>query len=225
MLAVVSPDVLIEVEFTNEHWDNTFVRNNILWSYGNISGLFPTSSTVLDQIYTLRASQVHQAFFDVFDAAGRGNQIIRLFAGFWVEPIVTTNMCAYAAANNIQMDAIVIAPYPGIPRDIPLISAGALLATYSADSVLFGATSPWTRPMMSSVLRHHTKYGSDSNLWAQHASAITQNYIGAGAPATRFGRFPVIGCYENCAHPPHPDWRGPVQFGRQFGEFAVAVDV
>ena len=79
------------------------------------------------------------------------------------------------------------------------------MATNDSRSILYGATYPWTRPMMASLMRHHCKYNTlDAGRLKGNAAACA-TYTG---PTTRFGPKPALVGYE-CSYtvyvPPHVD--------------------
>ena len=192
-LAVLSPDVYLALEFSNEHFDTAFTRNHALYAYSRLQNQTPVLS--MDGLYTQRASWCHRQFYDIFNAAGRGHQIVRTFGSWTFSTTSTANMIAYAAANgNVQMDVLLVSKYDQLSSDPCFISGAAAVAASDSRSIVAGCGYPWTRAMLSSVSKHYLKYAQGQAI-AGHVP-IVATYAG---PAGVFSAKPVIGIYEESA--------------------------
>ena len=134
VLATVSRNVLVGVEYTNEHFDTAFGHNWALFSYGYMQ----TPSLTYDQIYVQRMAQVHQIWVNTFAAAGRGNQIVRLCGGWYGQSPTATNSIAaanaqtsvtvgantYSYPGGTPVNTIMLGIYPSCPGDLPYVTAG-----------------------------------------------------------------------------------------------------
>jgi hypothetical protein len=108
------------VEYSNEPWNFVFVQNHYFQTMKvHNDWLKAQGQTTADpanelQWYTLRAGQVHQIFKDVFTAAGRGDDIVRVMGSQGGNPGVTAEIAAYAHRAKIAFDELAIGTYQGL---------------------------------------------------------------------------------------------------------------
>lgn len=115
------------IEYSNEHWNNTGGQiQGWCWSWGahGIGAITGNTNTNLDGYYVFRAKQVHDIFYSVFNAAGRGAEIKRYFGAWLSVQSTVTNMITYATSSNananapIPMDYVGVACYRDMNNDI-----------------------------------------------------------------------------------------------------------
>lgn len=94
------------LEYSNETWNWSFLQNGYCIEMGGAAGLGP------DQWYVLRAGQVQALAQAAFDAAGRGQDLIRIIGTQHGDPGgVGKTRVDYATANNIPFHGLASAPY------------------------------------------------------------------------------------------------------------------
>jgi hypothetical protein len=108
------------IEYSNEPWNYVFVQNHYFQTMKvHNDWMRAQGQTTADpanelQWYTLRAGQVHQIFKDVFTAAGRGDDIVRVMGSQGGNPGVTAEIAAYAHRAKIAFDELAIGTYQGL---------------------------------------------------------------------------------------------------------------
>jgi hypothetical protein len=108
------------IEYSNEPWNYVFVQNHYFQTMKvHTDWMRAQGQTTADpanelQWYTLRAGQVHQIFKDVFNAAGRGDDIVRVMGSQGGNPGVTAEIVAYAHRAKIAFDELAIGTYQGL---------------------------------------------------------------------------------------------------------------
>lgn len=127
----------LRIEYSNEPWNGLFPQSNA-WNlemyhyrwYLNAGDPTTYPDPPLDTMewYCRRAAQVHQIFKDVFTAAGRGSDIIRVmgaqagWAGY-----STQSICNYAFRRGITFDEVSVDTYQDI-GPVPSNAFGPALA-------------------------------------------------------------------------------------------------
>jgi hypothetical protein len=107
LVAVLEPGRKLRVEYTNEHWNLApgFQQAEYCQGQGVLAGL--TAS----RWYAKRSGEIHAIFAAAFAAAGRPNDLIRVFGSQSVNSGVTAQIIAHCSANAIPVDEIALAPY------------------------------------------------------------------------------------------------------------------
>jgi hypothetical protein len=151
VLAALPAGRKVYVQYGNELWNNFFSYH---WSIlGTLGGLSQQDITIA------RTAQVHAVFAAVFSAAGRGNDIVRVFGSQIGDGNgLTTETIAYANAHNIRVDAVCTAPYVDQPGDTAFATAAASCASALTSSTQYNTSWPWTMDMYHALYRHYLLY-------------------------------------------------------------------
>ena len=76
---IFPPGRKVYVEYANEHW-NSGAQPYFYISAMDMLGVWNSTPNLgLTSAYTVRTGQVHTIFENVFAAAGRGSEIVRIF--------------------------------------------------------------------------------------------------------------------------------------------------
>lgn len=124
-MCLVSPHK-VYVELSNEIW-NTGVLENRKFVHWSFSMGLSTAAYDSTPSYVTRAGHCHDLFAAVFNAAGRGSDLVRVIAGQQGNPSTTQGYAAYAHAHGIRVDEMAIAPY--VDAGPPDVAGGMPQAT------------------------------------------------------------------------------------------------
>ncbi len=118
------------VEYYNEPWNMLKPGIGFFNALGSLGYWGGNPTTDGDNLklspaaYALRASQIHAIFTQVYAAAGRSNEIVRVYGcqftgAQWKSDVVAfaNSYNATSPATPIQIDAIAVAPYMNVPMD------------------------------------------------------------------------------------------------------------
>ncbi len=105
----------VYVEFSDEDW-NYSTSGSFMFALANL-GVIGSDLGSAPQGYVVRASQHHDAFYSVFNAAGRGAEIKRIIGADFADPGYTGELIGIANANGIKVDCVAVAPYTDIPSE------------------------------------------------------------------------------------------------------------
>jgi hypothetical protein len=137
------------VEYQNEHFNTVFNFWTYLCSMGALGAWGPVVPSSPSQFYlnndwafTLRTSQIHDIFVNVFNQTdingntNRGGEIVRLFGSMFVSPGMTSDIVNVANVNGIKVDAICIADYNDVGNESTSPTVAASVAVSSASGTL-----------------------------------------------------------------------------------------
>jgi hypothetical protein len=201
VLAAIDPGHPVIIEVGNEVWSDD--QNTIIAYSLALLGVFGGGETSWEQAYVQMVARHDAIFLSVFNAAGRGSQIVRMFGSSLVNNLTGTLVSAvntYNTANPstpIQMDAVAIAPYIDAPSDTSLTAAAASVYSTVSGSSQYGNSYPWTRKMWLEYLRHWVKYQfgfvGPGGYVSQHLAALKE-YTPVNSQGAGF--VPALYCYE-----------------------------
>ena len=186
-----TPGGKVRLEFGNEIWSFTSATFNIL-NMANL-GLWNGAS---DQItsYVVRAGQAFALIQAVFDAAGRGGELIYMLGSIFVDTGYSSELLTVAAAVSVRGDELQVAPYQNFPtaasgnqgEETNLDIAANLLFTQSPLSTEQNQPNPWTFEMMNTIYRHNIVYCEYNRLsYLGHQQACNAYAIATGNPVPR----------------------------------------
>jgi hypothetical protein len=196
VLAVLPTGRKARFELSNEVWNygyGAFVQNLIA---GRLSGQGLDSW----QTYAARAAAVHARIAAKFAAAGRPNDLIRVFGSWFTNPAMSREIIAYANARKIPIDEIAIAPYRDFPAESAWGIAAASVASGDTRSFMSGTAWPWTMAMYHELWRHHVLYEGLATGFLDGHNAILDGYT--------TGPRPRLTAYEGGIQDAIPPWVG-----------------
>jgi methionine-rich copper-binding protein CopC len=170
--ANLTPGLKVYVEYMNEHWNDT-TNSYTCYALGYLAGYLPTGTNISnyykttngtfltdDQFYVLQSAMHHDTWYGVFNALGRGGDVVRVFGSQDSNASVTAVMVSFASQNGIPMDSVAMAPYYNMLNDTPF--EAACTPAYSG-----GTSGNWPVDAIIDLVKH--SYFYDTTEWAFHA--------------------------------------------------------
>lgn len=185
------------LQYVNEHWNSYSADFNNMYIMASLLSTGTAGVRIQNSadFYTWGASHAHSVFFSIFNAAGRGADLVRIFGGQWQNTTIASAIIGFANLYNgsspapavpIRIDGMMIAPYMGIANDTMISAAAASTYSNYPGSIKSRCTTPWTMGMFLDFYRHYLLYVTSTLMANDLAVNSTFNLALAGQTAVPF---------------------------------------